>query len=75
VQALDPREDRSPQEAEAALRHAVKPLYNPALRTLILMLKSSKELVIDTVTQDRLLGADFSEAARERAQGATGRTP
>lgn len=69
VQALDPREDRSPQEAEAALRHAVKPLSNPTLRTLILTLKASKELVIDTVTQDRVLEAGFSEAARERAQG------
>jgi type I restriction enzyme R subunit len=69
VQALDPREDRSPLEAEAALRHAVKPLSNPALRTLILTLKASKELVIDTVTQDRVLEAGFSEAARERAQG------
>jgi type I restriction enzyme R subunit len=69
VQALDPREDRTPQEAEAALRNAVKPLSNPALRTLILSLKASKELVIDTVTQDRVLEAGFSEAARERAQG------
>ncbi|MBK6864783.1 MAG: DEAD/DEAH box helicase family protein [Ideonella sp.] len=69
VQALDPREDRSPQEAEAALRNAVKPLSNPALRTLILTLKQQKELVIDTVTQDRVLEAGFSEAARERAQG------
>jgi type I restriction enzyme R subunit len=69
VQALDPREDRSPQEAEAALRYAVKPLSNPALRTLILTLKQQKELVIDMVTQDRVLEAGFSEAARERAQG------
>jgi type I restriction enzyme R subunit len=69
VQALDPREDRSPQEAEAALRNAVKPLSNPALRTLILSLKASKELVIDTVTQDRVLEAGFNAAARERAQG------
>ncbi len=69
VQALDPREDRSPQETEAALRHAVESLSNPALRTLILTLKQQKELVIDTVTQDRVLEAGFSEAARERAQG------
>ncbi|MFO1192316.1 MAG: type I restriction-modification enzyme R subunit C-terminal domain-containing protein [Rhodoferax sp.] len=69
VQALDPREDRSPSEAEAALRSAVKPLSNPALRTLIVSLKASTELVIDTVTQDRVLEAGFSEAARERAQG------
>ncbi|MBL8335184.1 MAG: DEAD/DEAH box helicase family protein, partial [Rhodoferax sp.] len=69
VHALDPREDRSPQEAEAALRNAVKPLANPALRTLIVTLKSNKELVIDTVTQDRVLSAGFDTAARERAQG------
>jgi type I restriction enzyme R subunit len=69
VQALDPREDCSPEEAEAALRHAVKPLSNPTLRTLIVTLKQQKELVIDTVTQDRVLEAGFSEAARERAQG------
>jgi hypothetical protein len=69
VQALDPREDCSPQEAEAALRNAVKPLADPALRTLIVSLKASKDLVIDTVTQDRVLEAGFSQAARERAQG------
>jgi type I restriction enzyme R subunit len=69
VQALDPREDRSPEEAEAAMREAVRPLSSPALRTLILTLKASKELVIDTVTQDRVLEAAYSGAARERAQG------
>jgi type I restriction enzyme R subunit len=69
VNALDPREDRTPHEAEVALKQAVKPLANPALRDLILRLKQQKELVIDTVTQDRVLEAGFSEAARERAQG------
>ena len=54
VQSLDPRHDRSLQESEAALRNAVKPLSNPRLRTLILTLKQQKELVIDTVTQDRV---------------------
>ena len=69
VKALDPQEDRTAAEADAALRGAAKPLSNPALRTLILTLKQQKELVIDTVTQDRVLEAGFSEAARERAQG------
>ncbi len=69
VHALNPAQDRSAQEAEAALRQAVKPLADPALRALLLGLKASKELVIDTVTQDRVLEAGFSEAARERAQG------
>ncbi|MBX3673101.1 MAG: DEAD/DEAH box helicase family protein [Burkholderiales bacterium] len=69
VNALDPKEDRTPHEAEAALKQAIKPLANPSLRDLILRLKQQKELVIDTVTQDRVLEAGFSEAARERAQG------
>jgi type I restriction enzyme R subunit len=54
---------------EDAAREATKPLSNPTLRQLILTLKQQKELVIDTVTQDRVLEAGFSEAARERAQG------
>jgi type I restriction enzyme R subunit len=69
VYALNPAQDRSPQEADAALRQAVKPLADPALRALLLGLKASKELVIDTVTQDCVLEAGFSKAARERAQG------
>lgn len=69
VHALNPAQDRSPQEADAALRQAVKPLADPALRALLLGLKASKELVIDAVTQDRVLEAGFNEAARERAQG------
>ena len=69
VQALNPIADRTPQEADDALRNAVKPLSNPKLRELMLNLKAQKELVIDIVTQDRLIGAEFSEAARERAQG------
>lgn len=69
VKALDPGEERSPQEAEAALRRAVQPLADPALRQLILSLKARKDLVIDTVTQDRVLEIGFSEAARERAAG------
>ena len=68
VQALQPADhERSPQELEAALRQAVLPLANPVLRQLIVSLRGSKDLVIDTVTQDRVIEAGFSEAARERA--------
>jgi type I restriction enzyme, R subunit len=69
VEALNPSEDRSPQAQEAALRNAVKPLADPALRTLLVGLKAQKELVIDNVTEDHVIEAGFSEAARERAQG------
>jgi type I restriction enzyme R subunit len=70
VQALQPAEhERSPQELEAALRRAVQPLTNPELRQLIVSLKANKDLVIDTVTQDHVIEARFSEAARDRAAG------
>ncbi len=51
------------------MQNAVKPLYDPALRTLLMDLKKQAEQIIDTVTRDELLEADFSEAARERARG------
>ena len=69
VEALNPTADRTPQDAEVALGAAVKPLSDPKLRELLLNLKAQKELVIDIVTQDRVIEAGFSEAARERAQG------
>ncbi|HET6756740.1 MAG TPA: DEAD/DEAH box helicase family protein, partial [Burkholderiales bacterium] len=66
VNALSP--DLPPEQATAAAQAAVKPLYDPKLRELILMLKQKNEQVIDNVTQDAVLEAGFSEAARERAQ-------
>jgi type I restriction enzyme, R subunit len=71
VEALNPSEEQSvrPELVEGLLRNAVKPLSSPELRTLLLGLKAQKDLVIDIVTQDRLIAAEFSEAARERAQG------
>ena len=48
------------------MRKAVKPLCDPALRILLIDLKNKAEQIIDTVTQDTLLEADFSEAARAR---------
>ena len=48
--------------------NAIKPLHDPKLRNLILALKQQNEQIIDSVTQDAVLEAGFSEAARERAQ-------
>ena len=65
VQALQLAADgeASPAAAEAALREATKPFANPALRELIVKLKTQAELVIDTVTQDSLLHAGFTEGS------------
>ncbi|MDH3460863.1 MAG: DEAD/DEAH box helicase family protein [Burkholderiaceae bacterium] len=56
------------EQVAAVTQAAVKPLYAPELRELILTLKAKSDQVIDTVTQDQLLEAGFSEAARERAR-------
>jgi hypothetical protein len=52
---------------------ATKPLCDPALRKLLMALKQKAEQIIDTVTQDELLQADFSEAARAAGQGHGGK--
>ena len=71
VDALNPdnHTDRSPGEVDALIQRAVKPLCDPALRKLLMDLKKQAEQIIDTVTRDELLEADFSEAARERPKG------
>jgi type I restriction enzyme R subunit len=71
VDALNPdtTADLPPGEAAQLMQRAVKPLCDPALRQLLVTLKQQAEQIIDTVTQDQLIEADFSEAARERARG------
>jgi type I restriction enzyme, R subunit len=56
-------EDQSPAQLEATLRQAAQPFSNPALRDLILKLKQKADLVIDTVTSDKLVSAGFTEAS------------
>ncbi len=53
------------QQARAT---AAKPLCDPALRQLILDIKAKNELTIDHVSQDQVLEAGFSHAARARAR-------
>jgi type I restriction enzyme R subunit len=48
---------------------AAKPLCDHALRQLILDIKAKNELTIDHVSQDQVIEAGFSQAARDRARG------
>ncbi len=68
VQALNVDEDTAPGEAEAKRVEAAKPFANPELRNLILQLRQKADLVVDTVTQDTLLHAGFSEEMSDRAK-------
>lgn len=62
---------RSKAAAELARAAAAPLVSNPHLRQRLVDLKKSKEQVIDTVSQDTLLGAGLSAEARERAKELT----
>ncbi len=59
----------SQEAASSLVLQAVKPLCDPKLRNLLVEMKKQSEQIIDTVTQDQVLEAGFSAAARERAKG------
>ncbi len=61
--AIDATQDMSPAEADQRLRDATKPFASPILRELLLKMKQKADLVIDTVTQDRLLDFGFKEGS------------
>ncbi len=68
-------DDGEPNTAQLAaarkvlLKAAVAPLAtNPTLRQAILDVKQRAEQVIDTVSQDEVIAAGYSEEARERAR-------
>jgi type I restriction enzyme R subunit len=63
-----PTEEQVRQAAEKLTEAACAPFDNPELRETIKRLKQQTEQIIDTVTQDELLGAGFDEAAKERAR-------
>lgn len=60
---IDATQDMPPAETEQRLRDAARPFSAPALREQLLKMKQKADLVIDTVTQDTLLHAGFSEGS------------
>jgi len=70
IEAIDPdRIEQAGKSAPALIEEACRPLAaNPALRRMLVELKRSKEQTIDHVSQDEVLEAGFSVAAKERAQ-------
>jgi type I restriction enzyme R subunit len=73
VNALNAEEDEGlpptvrAELVEAQRVQAAQPFSNPALRELIMKLKQKADLIIDTVTSDKLVSAGFTEGS-DRAQ-------
>lgn len=64
----EPTDTQVRQSATKLIQQAVKPLHNPALRNLLEKLRAQNEQTIDTVSQDRVFEAGFSQDALERAR-------
>ncbi len=63
----EPTEEQYEQVEQRAMQAALKPFHSPSLRKAILEAVDSLQ-VIDEVTQDVLLSAGHSEAAKQKAQ-------
>jgi type I restriction enzyme R subunit len=63
----EPTEAQLRESARSLIEEAVKPLHNPDLRNLLDRLRAENEQTIDTVSQDRVLEAGFSQDALDRA--------
>jgi type I restriction enzyme R subunit len=64
----EPSDEQVAEAAQELLRQAAAPLAtNPALRDQLIEMKRRFEQTIDTVSQDAVLEAGYSEAARDRA--------
>ncbi|HEX9274343.1 MAG TPA: type I restriction-modification enzyme R subunit C-terminal domain-containing protein, partial [Candidatus Binatia bacterium] len=64
-----PTSEQVQQAGTKLIQEAVKPLYDPALRNLLIELKKRDEQTIDNVSQDKVIEAGFSADALERAKG------
>jgi type I restriction enzyme R subunit len=64
-----PTAEELKEAAAKLIQGAVKPLYDPALRNLLIELKKRDEQTIDNVSQDKVIEAAFSADALERAKG------
>jgi len=66
---VKPTEEDIKQAAESLIKDAVKPMYNPDFRNLLLEIKRKNEQIIDNVSSDAVIESAFSAEALEKAKG------
>ena len=64
-----PSEEQVKQAADSLIKDAVKPLYDPDFRKLLLEIKKKNDQIIDNVSSDALIEAAFSAEALDKAKG------
>jgi type I restriction enzyme R subunit len=66
--AAVPTPEQVEQAAAELVNIACAPFDNPALRNTLIEIKGRNEQIIDTLSQDQVISAEFDAAAREKAQ-------
>jgi type I restriction enzyme R subunit len=64
-----PNKEQIRQAKKNLIQEAVKPLFNPDLRNLLVEFHKKTEQTIDHISQDRVIEAGFSADALEKAKG------
>lgn len=64
----EPTDQQKTEVEQERMRAALKPFHNPKLRGRILAVQRSLEQVIDEVTKDKLVRAEFDAAALDKAR-------
>jgi type I restriction enzyme R subunit len=67
AEGQEPTEEQIDQVEQEAMAAALKPFHNPKLRDRIVTAVQTLEQVIDEITRDELVRAEFDGAAREKA--------
>jgi len=64
----EPSEAQIKQAGVALIVEASRPLHNPALRNFLVEVKKKNEQIIDTISVDQLISAEFSAEALEKVK-------
>ncbi len=64
----EPSEEQITQAGVKLIVEATRPLHNPQLRNFLVEVKKKNEQVIDNISEDQLLSAEFSAEALEKVK-------
>jgi len=64
----EPSEAQIKQAAVSLIVEAARPLHNPQLRNFLVEIKKKNEQVIDNISEDQLISAEFSTEALEKVK-------
>ncbi|MBA3006667.1 MAG: DEAD/DEAH box helicase family protein [Proteobacteria bacterium] len=64
----EPSEAQIKQAAVSLIVEATRPLHNPQLRNFLVEIKKKNEQVIDNISEDQLISAEFSAEALEKVK-------